>query len=370
MSDQLGQEDVDALLEEVRRFAHGSLTKSLEVPVTTATLLDLEREAADLGLLGSDFGLWAQAHSRWGRLFSWRALAEMAKVSAGVAFHFHRRALGQRIVRSLSLPGEGAVALSLQGSYGLGRDALPRLLAGMQPTNSDIAFLRDWLAPSPPTTRLLHCGVDWDWVVTPLLVASGGLVWRAFARDAIEATRQEHAHGLDGATVWSWRPVGQGVGPEVEVGGETSRQLYAEALADDALGLVAVALGAVEKSISQAMEYAHARRQGGDQIVTHAAVRDLLGGAIASARASRASLESGALAKRNATGLAQILSLRAETQPRLLKAANDAMQVLGGSGYMRDTGMERAVRDANHLRLLAGTPIELRMFTATWEALA
>jgi len=67
--------------------------------------------------------------------------------------------------------------------------------------------------------------------------------------------------------------------------------------------------------------------------------------------------------------VARILALRAEAHPLLCRAANDAMQIFGGSGYMRDTGMEKIVRDENHLRALCGSSSELSLVVAEWERL-
>jgi alkylation response protein AidB-like acyl-CoA dehydrogenase len=40
---------------------------------------------------------------------------------------------------------------------------------------------------------------------------------------------------------------------------------------------------------------------------------------------------------------------------------------LGGAGYTCEAGLEKIVRDGNHLRLLCGTAAELRMFLSEWE---
>jgi hypothetical protein len=34
---------------------------------------------------------------------------------------------------------------------------------------------------------------------------------------------------------------------------------------------------------------------------------------------------------------------------------------------MRDTGLEKIVRDQNHLRVVCGSPPELALFVAEWE---
>ena len=63
-------------------------------------------------------------------------------------------------------------------------------------------------------------------------------------------------------------------------------------------------------------------------------------------------------------GLGAQLGRRAPARGRVpcrTKTAG-ACDFFGGLGYIRETGIERIVRDVNHLRLLAGTPDELLLF--------
>jgi alkylation response protein AidB-like acyl-CoA dehydrogenase len=47
------------------------------------------------------------------------------------------------------------------------------------------------------------------------------------------------------------------------------------------------------------------------------------------------------------------------------------LQVHGGSGYMRDTGAEKIVRDQNMLKLQIGGTRDAHLFVAAWmETLA
>ena len=87
--------------------------------------------------------------------------------------------------------------------------------------------------------------------------------------------------------------------------------------------------------------------------------------ALASSRASLASLSAHALGPRV---LPAVLAARALLQPTLCDAANAALQVFGGLGYMRDNGLEKVVRDVNCLRAFGGSPLELRLAVAGWES--
>jgi alkylation response protein AidB-like acyl-CoA dehydrogenase len=62
-----------------------------------------------------------------------------------------------------------------------------------------------------------------------------------------------------------------------------------------------------------------------------------------------------------------VFAIRAEAHPLLCRGATDALQVFGGSGYMQDVGMEKALRDSQQLRLMGGTAGDLARFVAEWE---
>jgi alkylation response protein AidB-like acyl-CoA dehydrogenase len=62
--------------------------------------------------------------------------------------------------------------------------------------------------------------------------------------------------------------------------------------------------------------------------------------------------------------LGTVLDARIVVHPLLCHAANEALQVLGGLGYTREAGIEKIVRDNNHMRLMCGAPDELRLIVA------
>ena len=71
---------------------------------------------------------------------------------------------------------------------------------------------------------------------------------------------------------------------------------------------------------------------------------------------------------RSLPDLIPVFQARVVAHPLLCAAANQALQVLGGTGYMRDAGLEKIVRDANHLKVSFGAPDDLRLFLAAVEA--
>ncbi|RMF12875.1 MAG: hypothetical protein D6761_12025, partial [Candidatus Dadabacteria bacterium] len=130
----------------------------------------------------------------------------------------------------------------------------------------------------------------------------------------------------------------------------TSREDWIGLLARDLLGVIAVATGAAAGALHLAKEYATQRQQGGVVIAVHDAVRELIGRsqiAIDGAATALAALGS-------APSAGDALACYAQWIDRLFAAADNAIQIFGGMGYMRDTGVEAYVRAIGALRAWSG----------------
>ncbi len=139
-----------------------------------------------------------------------------------------------------------------------------------------------------------------------------------------------------------------GVGWAPAPGESGARSAAASALALLRAGTAAIAHGIVRRAHEMALEYAHARRQGGVAIIEHGAVSDMLSAMavrlacwpqIAPDTAELALDEAQALAVKIAAGDAAVAS------------TTDAVQVFGGTGYMVETGVEKLMRDAKYCQL-------------------
>lgn len=110
-------------------------------------------------------------------------------------------------------------------------------------------------------------------------------------------------------------------------------------------GAAAVARGIARHAKQLALEYAYARHQGGVAIIEHDAVRDMLGAMMVRevCQPCHAPAGPGSEAKALAAKIAGCDAAIATT--------TDAVQVLGGTGYMRPTGAEKLMRDAKCLSL-------------------
>ena len=388
----LTQDDAKLMLAEVARFCQRSIRpiaerSRLERPahtLTTDELARLTRQATEIGLVNlSDapaFGLWENIDNGHGVPFSIRALRRVAQENAGVAFHFHQLALGAFLRRSLGVDTDAKAIACIQGVFGLARHSLARLLKGRKLQPDDVEMLRDYFvtldAPSSPTGQdgsvplLFQAADDWQQLLVPCFSATQSLHWAVFDREDImlkgHIERLEHSHGLDETFTWQWRRHGESP-RQTFTDQETSLTLYNKVLNINAQALVAIALGTLQHGYDKAVEYAALRIQGGKLIDQHAAVQKMLANCSSTIHTVESLQQSTAALDVNAESLAVVLSVRAQAHNLLCDAANDALQVFGGIGYVRQTGLEKIVRDNNHLRQLSGTPDELLLFLVEWE---
>ncbi|MEZ5077584.1 MAG: acyl-CoA dehydrogenase family protein [Solirubrobacterales bacterium] len=152
------------------------------------------------------------------------------------------------------------------------------------------------------------------------------------------------------------REVAAATGPE---GGMTA----AASLVLLRAGCAAIARGVARHAHELAAAYACTRLQGGVAIVEHDAVRRML----AAMEVGRATVPTpaGVGLDEPATLIAKVAAAEAA-----VATATDAVQVLGGSGYMRETGAEKLMRDAKYLQLWPEPPwvAEEAIVAATLEA--
>jgi acyl-CoA dehydrogenase len=341
-------------LATVERFARetvGPLVEQPEVVLAAAELDEVLAEAGDAGLLP---GLWRESAPR---AFAVDALRLLAQVNGGVAFGIHRLALAHWLRKRLGLADESPASVSLYGHYSFGRNALPRLLAGSELSADDVILLSDWLAAtharivvSAPWQSLITAGFD-----------GHQIVWREFSRTDCDVRVHPNSHGFDELETASVRCLA------AAAGGMTDTAAFTEALYLDGLGMAAINAGLADHGLQIARSWARERVQGGKVIESYPAVQQMLAQISMTARNGTLHLASLAEREPTAEALVDLFAVRSTFDRECCLAANNAMQVLGGRGYMRDVGPEKLVRDANTLRILGGTPTELQLFVAEWE---
>jgi len=376
METLLNEEDVQTALGEVRRFARGAVSSNVERPehpLPRHSMEALVSEAIEAGFIpdASDepTGLWVDLDDPLGPTLSARTIETLASVNPGIAWACHVRAMPVWLARRLNRPealDERETVVPLHGCYGLGRAALPRYLAGTELGVDDQAMLKDWLMPAhKDARRVVHAPAGFDGVLSPYFDGEA-VRWIRQPIGALDPLPVGPTLGLDevDAVALASSDAGTPLGPENP---EEARNVFAEALAIQSLALVAVGLGCLRHARDLAREQAKARKQGGRSIAHHPAVQSLIGSADSAVAVVDALLDRMSDGPLRGSRVGEVFAIRAEAHPLLCRGATDALQVFGGSGYMQDVGMEKALRDSQQLRLMGGTPGDLTRFVAEWE---
>jgi alkylation response protein AidB-like acyl-CoA dehydrogenase len=131
-------------------------------------------------------------------------------------------------------------------------------------------------------------------------------------------------------------------------GGSGTTLSVASAAALLRAGTAAIAHGIARRAYEMALEYAHARQQGGVAIIDHDAVSDML-----AAMAVRLACWPGIAVDRAGLAVdpAQALAVKIAATDAAVASTTDAVQVFGGTGYMVETGIEKLMRDAKYCQL-------------------
>ncbi len=122
-------------------------------------------------------------------------------------------------------------------------------------------------------------------------------------------------------------------------------------------GIGAQAIGLCQGALDTAVNYARERKQFGKPIISFQAVQHILADMATQTEASRALvysacrfIDSGAKNISKISAMAKVFS-----SDVAMKVTVDAVQVLGGYGYMRDYPVEKMMRDAKILQIYEGT---------------
>lgn len=129
----------------------------------------------------------------------------------------------------------------------------------------------------------------------------------------------------------------------------------------------AAAVGLMATAFAKAASYASERYQGGKMIIDHSHLRSILGSMSADLTASEAAAYWTATQPRSEEAA---LSTKLTVTERAVALCTDAVQILGGYGYMAEYGLEKAMRDAAVLALLpvSNARAELLLAAAAKEA--
>ena len=364
-------EELAALRAEVERFARRAITPRVARPETPALPKDLAEilaEAEALGIVGSNdeptgLGAWERLADDGVPGPSLDILAALAHANAATAFVVHQRALARAAGRMAGLSASlQPLAIAPTGRHGLGRQPMIRWLGDAELDDDDRAFVDDVYRLGAPHVVTVEHG--FAGIIVP--VWTGGAVqWLLSAHESVAFDLHTHAHGLDELATGVLAVTSSDHVSALEA--PRARAVFAAVVGAHQLAVVAIARGAVERGLELARRYAAQRLQGGTAIDRHPAVLKMLGGCRSALVVVDALLERAARTRLDPNGFVAALALRARAMPALADAANGALQVFGGLGYMRDVGVEKIVRDVNHLRAIAGPLGELELMVAEWE---
>ena len=119
---------------------------------------------------------------------------------------------------------------------------------------------------------------------------------------------------------------------------------------------LAYCLGLAQSALDCATEYAKTRRQFGKRIIDHQGIGFMIADMEARTQACRAMLYEAACCRRDGISIGYMPNLlKFYISDCTMQTAIDAVQVLGGYGYMKDYPVEKLMRDAKIFQIFSGT---------------
>ena len=121
-------------------------------------------------------------------------------------------------------------------------------------------------------------------------------------------------------------------------------------------GVGAQAVGLAQGALDEAVTFAKERRQFGKPIITFQAVAHMLADMATSIEAARALVYSTArYVDSGAKGISKVSAMsKLFATDTCMKVCTDAVQVMGGHGYMKEYPVEKMMRDAKILQIYEG----------------
>jgi alkylation response protein AidB-like acyl-CoA dehydrogenase len=173
----------------------------------------------------------------------------------------------------------------------------------------------------------------------------------------VTAASPEHKMGMRGSTTAQMRFEDAAV-PADQLVGEAGRgfSIALTALDSGRLGIAACATGVAQAALDLAVRYATERRQFGRPIIEFQGLAFMLADMATAVTAARALYL--AAARRKDAGLPygqQAAMAKLFASDTAMKVTTDAVQVLGGYGYVEDFPAERLMREAKVLQIVEGT---------------
>ena len=362
------QETLNLLLESIARFVRERLVPSEEIVAETDQIpAALLQEMKDLGL----FGLCLpEEYGGLGLTMEEEVLAAMELGKTSPAF---RSAIG-------SNNGIGSTGIVIDGTPAQKEKYLPRLASGdligsfclTEPeAGSDAASLRTTAIREGDhyvlngTKRFITNAPEAGLFTVMARTDPAGKGASAISAFVVEAGAaglslgkidrkmgQKGAHTCDVIFDNCRVPAANLIGEKEGVGFKTAMKV----LDKGRLHIAAVATGAAERMLADALRYAVERRQFGKPIVEFELIQAMLADSQAEIYASRCMIVDAARrrdAGEKVTSEASCAKMFATEMCG--RVADRAVQIFGGAGYMSEYGIERFYRDVRLFRIYEGT---------------
>jgi butyryl-CoA dehydrogenase len=141
------------------------------------------------------------------------------------------------------------------------------------------------------------------------------------------------------------------------LGGEgQGYRIALSALAEGRISIAAACVGIARSALEQAAAFVQQRKAFGAPLAEQQGLRFMLAEMARDVAAARALTHDAARAKDRGEPIGEASSLAKWTaSDTAMRVATDAVQLFGGSGYSRETGIERLMRDAKGAQIYEGT---------------
>ena len=221
------------------------------------------------------------------------------------------------------------------------------------PTGYRLTGTKIWISNAPEAERyLVFATLDPEAgakAITAFLVEKGAPGFRFGAHEKKMGIRSCPASELvfDRAEV----PVADRLGAEGE-----GYRIALSALGEGRISIAAGCVGIARAGLEAAGRYLQQRKAFGAPLVEQQGIRFMLADMAREVAAARAVTRVAAAAKDRGEPLAEVSSIAKWTaSDAAMRVATDAVQLFGASGYSRETGVERLMRDAKGAQIYEGT---------------
>jgi acyl-CoA dehydrogenase len=253
---------------------------------------------------------------------------------------------------ALTEPGAGSDAAALRTRATRTADGTAYRLDGSKIWISNAPFAERYLVFATVDPELGSKGI------TAFLVEKGTPGFRFGAHEKKMGIRAGITAELifDAAEV----PVANRLGGEGE-----GYKVALSALASGRISIGAACVGIARSALEQTATYLQERRAFGAPLAEQQGLKFMLAEMSRDVAAARALVHEAARARDRGEPIAELSSMAKWTaSDTAMKVATDAVQLFGGSGYSRETGIERLMRDAKGAQIYEGTNQIQRLIVA------